>query len=200
MQFGLFFELSVPRPFTGDIERRVFENALEQARVADELGFDSLWVVEHHFLEEYSHCSAPEIFLTACAMQTKSIRLGHGAVVCVPEMNHPIRVAERAAMLDVLSGGRLARESGRSRLSYWKHRRRGGDSKARRSRPFADTRAQISREVRHLRWPFADTAHRPSWPKTAICGHGDSPRTVQRLPLAYATRTDAAAGGASRAS
>jgi alkanesulfonate monooxygenase SsuD/methylene tetrahydromethanopterin reductase-like flavin-dependent oxidoreductase (luciferase family) len=117
MQFGLFFELSVPRPFTGDVERRVFQNALEQARLADELGFDSLWVVEHHFLEEYSHCSAPEIFLTACAMQTKRIRLGHGAVVCVPEMNHPVRVAERAAMLDVLSGGRL--ELGTARSSTW---------------------------------------------------------------------------------
>jgi alkanesulfonate monooxygenase SsuD/methylene tetrahydromethanopterin reductase-like flavin-dependent oxidoreductase (luciferase family) len=117
MQFGIFFELSVPRPFTADAERRVFENALEQARVADELGFDSLWVVEHHFLTEYSHSSAPEIFLTACAMQTKRIRLGHGAVVCVPQINHPIRVAERAATLDVLSGGRL--EFGTARSSTW---------------------------------------------------------------------------------
>ena len=117
MQFGLFFELSVPRPFTGDAERRVFENALEQARVADELGFDGLWVVEHHFLEEYSHSSAPELFLTACAMQTRRIRLGHGAVVCVPQMNHPVRVAERAATLDILSGGRL--EFGTARSSTW---------------------------------------------------------------------------------
>jgi alkanesulfonate monooxygenase SsuD/methylene tetrahydromethanopterin reductase-like flavin-dependent oxidoreductase (luciferase family) len=117
MQFGLFFELSVPRPFRGDVERRVFENALEQARVADALGFDYLWVVEHHFLEEYSHCSAPEVFLTACAMQTTRIRLGHGAVVCVPQMNHPVRVAERAATLDILSGGRL--EVGTARSSTW---------------------------------------------------------------------------------
>src|SRR5215468_11853160 len=117
MDFGLFFELSVPRPFTGDIERRVYENALEQARVADTLGFSTLWAVEHHFLEEYSHCSAPEVFLTACAMQTRRIRLGHGAVVCVPQMNHPVRVAERAAMLDILSGGRL--EFGTARSSTW---------------------------------------------------------------------------------
>jgi alkanesulfonate monooxygenase SsuD/methylene tetrahydromethanopterin reductase-like flavin-dependent oxidoreductase (luciferase family) len=117
MQFGLFFELSVPRPFAGDGERRVYEHALEQARIADELGFDSLWAVEHHFLEEYSHCSAPEVFLTACAMQTRRIRLGHGAVVCVPEMNHPIRVAERAATLDIVSGGRL--EVGTARSSTW---------------------------------------------------------------------------------
>jgi len=52
----------------------VYLNALEQVRLADELGFDQVWAVEHHFLEEYSHCSAPEIFLTACAMQTKDIR------------------------------------------------------------------------------------------------------------------------------
>ena len=68
---------------------------------------DTVWAVEHHFLEEYSHCSAPELFLTAAAMQTQRIRVGHGAVVCVPEMNHPIRVAERAAVLDLLSDGRL---------------------------------------------------------------------------------------------
>ena len=117
MQFGIFFELSVPRPFTDGIERQVYENALEQARVADELGFDAVWAVEHHFLEEYSHCSAPEVFLAACAAQTLRIRIGHGAVVCVPEMNHPIRVAERAAALDIISNGRL--ELGTARSSTW---------------------------------------------------------------------------------
>jgi alkanesulfonate monooxygenase SsuD/methylene tetrahydromethanopterin reductase-like flavin-dependent oxidoreductase (luciferase family) len=83
-------------------------------RLADELGFDQVWAVEHHFLEEYSHCSAPELFLTACAMQTKNIRVGHGIVVCVPQFNHPIRVAERAAVLDILSSGRLELGTGRS--------------------------------------------------------------------------------------
>ena len=73
-----------------------------------------MWAVEHHFLEEYSHSSAPELFLTACAMQTKKIRVGHGIVVCVPQFNHPIRVAERAAVLDILSGGRLEFGTGRS--------------------------------------------------------------------------------------
>ena len=117
MKFGIFFELSVPRPFLPSNERLVYENALEQVRLADELGFSTAWAVEHHFLEEYSHCSAPELFLTACAMQTRNIRVGHGAVVCVPEMNHPIRVAERAAVLDLLSGGRL--EFGTARSSTW---------------------------------------------------------------------------------
>jgi alkanesulfonate monooxygenase SsuD/methylene tetrahydromethanopterin reductase-like flavin-dependent oxidoreductase (luciferase family) len=117
MKFGIFFELSVPRPLGVDLERQVIENSLEQARLADELGFHSVWAVEHHFLEEYSHCSAPELLLTAVAVQTKQIRVGHGAVVCVPEINHPIRVAERAAFLDILSGGRL--ELGTARSSTW---------------------------------------------------------------------------------
>ena len=115
MKFGIFFELSVPRPLTRQAEQQVYRNALEQARLADELDFSTIWAVEHHFLEEYSHCSAPELFLTAVATSTERIRVGHGAVVCVPEMNHPIRVAERAAVLDVLSGGRL--EFGTARAS-----------------------------------------------------------------------------------
>src|SRR3989441_9935223 len=114
MKFGIFYELSVPRPWERESERKVYMNALEQVRLADELGFDQVWAVEHHFLEEYSHCSAPEVFLTACAMQTKNIRVGHGIVVCVPEFNHPIRVAERAAVLDILSDGRLEFGTGRS--------------------------------------------------------------------------------------
>jgi alkanesulfonate monooxygenase SsuD/methylene tetrahydromethanopterin reductase-like flavin-dependent oxidoreductase (luciferase family) len=109
--------MSVPRPFGPGVEAQVFHNALEQARLADALGFDSVWAVEHHFLEEYSHCSAPEVVLSAVAAQTEHIRVGHGAVVCVPEMNHPIRVAERAATLDILSGGRL--EFGTARSSTW---------------------------------------------------------------------------------
>ena len=114
MNFGLFYELSVPRPWTRDSERIVYENALEQVRLADELGFDQVWAVEHHFLEEYSHCPAPELFLTACAMLTKRIRVGFGIVVCVPEFNHPIKIAERTAVLDILSKGRVEVGTGRS--------------------------------------------------------------------------------------
>ncbi len=114
MKFGLFYELSVPRPWTRESERTVYRNALEQVKLADELGFDYVWAVEHHFLEEYSHCPAPELFLTACAMTTKRIRVGHGIVVCVPEFNHPIKIAERTAVLDILSGGRLEVGTGRS--------------------------------------------------------------------------------------
>lgn len=114
MKFGIFYELSVPRPWGPESERTVYMNALEQVRLADELGFDQVWCVEHHFLEEYSHSSAPELFLTACAMQTQRIRIGHGIVVCVPQFNHPVRIAERTAVLDILSGGRLEVGTGRS--------------------------------------------------------------------------------------
>ncbi len=117
MKFGIFFEMSTPMPLRDGIEKQVYDNALEQARLADALGFDFVWAVEHHFLEEYSHCSAPEVVLTAVAAQTEQIRVGHGAVVCVPEMNHPIRVAERAATLDLISNGRL--ELGTARSSTW---------------------------------------------------------------------------------
>lgn len=114
VKFGIFYEISVPRPWTEGREKQVYDNCLEQVRVADEVGFDVVWAVEHHFLEEYSHCSAPELFLTACAMVTERIRVGHGIVVCVPQFNHPVRVAERTAVLDILSGGRLDVGTGRS--------------------------------------------------------------------------------------
>ncbi len=107
MKFGIFYALSVPKPWDRESERRVFQNALEQVELADQLGFDQVWAMEHHFLEEYSHCSAPEIFLTACAMRTQHIRIGHGVMLVLPPLNHPIRCAERAASLDIVSGGRL---------------------------------------------------------------------------------------------
>src|SRR3972149_9660088 len=78
MKFGIFHELSVAKPWHERSEYEVYHNALEQVELADELGFDQAWAVEHHFLEEYSHCSAPEVFLAAAAGRTKRIRLGHG--------------------------------------------------------------------------------------------------------------------------
>ena len=95
MKFGLFFEHQVPRPWAEGDEQRVFAEALEQIELADRLGFDCAWLVEHHFLEEYSHSSAPELFLAAASQRTSRIRLGHGIVHTVPAINHPARVAER---------------------------------------------------------------------------------------------------------
>src|SRR5437763_1865755 len=88
--------------------RRSFRrNALEQSELADRLGFDYVWEVEHHFLEEYAHSSAPEVFLAAASQRTKRIRLGHGIVALPPAYNHPARVAERIATLDLVSDGRV---------------------------------------------------------------------------------------------
>ncbi|MGH2725145.1 MAG: LLM class flavin-dependent oxidoreductase [Actinomycetota bacterium] len=107
MRFGLFYELQVPRPWDPGSEERVLREALEQVELADRLGIDSVWEVEHHFLEEYSHSSAPEVFLAAASQRTSRIRLGHGIVQLPPPFNHPVRVAERIATLDLISGGRV---------------------------------------------------------------------------------------------
>jgi alkanesulfonate monooxygenase SsuD/methylene tetrahydromethanopterin reductase-like flavin-dependent oxidoreductase (luciferase family) len=114
MKFGIFYEHSVLKPWDDGSEHRVFRQAVEQVVTADEVGFDQVWAVEHHFLEEYAHSSAPEVFLSYCAAKTKRIRLGHGIALMLPPVNHPARVAERAATLDLLSDGRLEFGTGRS--------------------------------------------------------------------------------------
>jgi len=114
MQFGIFYEHQLPRPWQENSEERLVREALEQVELADRLGIDYAWEVEHHFLEEYSHSSAPEVFLAACAARTKRIRLGHGIVLMPPSYNHPARVAERIAMLDLVSGGRVEFGTGES--------------------------------------------------------------------------------------
>ncbi len=96
MRFGVFYELQLPKPWGPDDEQRLFHEALDQVELADRLGFDYAWEVEHHFLEEYSHCSAPEVFLAAAAARTKRIRLGHGIRQVIPNYNHPARTAEGA--------------------------------------------------------------------------------------------------------
>ncbi len=106
MKFGMFYEHQCPQPWGEDSERRVIHEALEQVELGDKLGIDYVWEVEHHFLEEYSHSSAPEIFLAACSQRTQRIRLGHGIVLMPPKYNHPARVAERIATLDIVSNGR----------------------------------------------------------------------------------------------
>jgi alkanesulfonate monooxygenase SsuD/methylene tetrahydromethanopterin reductase-like flavin-dependent oxidoreductase (luciferase family) len=114
MKFGIFYEHQLPRPWTDDSEYETLQHALEQIEFADALGIDHVWEVEHHFLEEYSHSSAPEVFLAAVSQRTKNIRLGHGIVQTPPPFNHPARVAERIATLDLLSNGRVDFGSGES--------------------------------------------------------------------------------------
>src|SRR5678809_1526869 len=114
MRFGIFYEHQLPKPWNEGDEAKLFHEALEQVVLADRLGYDYAWEVEHHFLEEYSHSSAPEVFLAACAARTRRIRLGHGIVLMPPGYNHPARVAERIAMLDLVSGGRVEFGTGES--------------------------------------------------------------------------------------
>ena len=112
MQFSMIFEAQLLDP-TPENERRVMHECLEQALLAEEMGFDRVWAVEHHALRQYAHMSAPEIFLSHVSALTKRIRIGHG-VVCLPHRyNHPIRVAERVAMLDILSDGRVDMGAGK---------------------------------------------------------------------------------------
>ncbi len=105
MKFGIFYELQLPKPWAVDDEYNLLQHALDQIELADRLGYDYAWEVEHHFLEEYSHSSAPEVFLAAASQRTSRIRLGHGIVQLTT--NHPARVAERVSTLDLLSHGRV---------------------------------------------------------------------------------------------
>ncbi|MFQ5698320.1 MAG: LLM class flavin-dependent oxidoreductase [Myxococcota bacterium] len=105
MKFGIFYEHQLPRPWGPESEHRLLQDSLEQIELADRLGYDYAWEVEHHFLEEYSHSSAPEVFLGAASQRTRNIRLGHG-IIQLPT-NHPARVAERVATLDLVSNGRV---------------------------------------------------------------------------------------------
>ena len=114
MKFGIFYEHQLPRPWTRELEHKLFQDALDQVELADRLGIDYAWEVEHHFLEEYSHSSAPEVFLAACSQRTKNIRLGHGIVLMPPGYNHPAKVAERIATLDLVSNGRVEFGTGES--------------------------------------------------------------------------------------
>ena len=107
MKFGVFYELQLPKPWNKGDEHKLFHEALEQVVLADRLGFDHAWEVEHHFLEEYSHASAPEIFLSFAAAQTKNIRIGQGIRQVIPKYNHPARTAEVIATMDLLSNGRV---------------------------------------------------------------------------------------------
>src|SRR3712207_8168975 len=114
MRFGIFYEHQLPRPWGPDDEHRLLKDALEQVELADRLGIDHVWEVEHHFLEEYSHSSAPEVFLAAASQRTMRIRLGHGIVLMPPGYNAPARIAERIATLDLVSNGRVEFGTGES--------------------------------------------------------------------------------------
>jgi len=112
MKFSMIFEAQLADP-TPEREHQLIHDCIAQSVYAEEMGFDGIWAVEHHALKHYCHMSAPEVFLTAVAAKTSRIRIGHG-VVCMPfNYNFPTRVAERAAMLDIVSNGRVNLGAGR---------------------------------------------------------------------------------------
>ena len=114
MKVSLFYELPVPQPWDERSEYRAFNNVIEQAVLADKVGFQSIWTVEHHFLKEFSHCSNPEVLYGAIASRTNNIRLGYGVRLLPQPYNHPVRTAESVAVLDLISNGRVNFGTGRS--------------------------------------------------------------------------------------
>ncbi len=114
MKFGLMYEIQIPEPHYEGIEYERYKQVLAQVELADDVGFDYFWSVEHHFLREFSHCSAPEVLYGAISQRTRQIRIGHAVVLLPSQYNHPVRVAERAAVLDIVSDGRMDLGTGRS--------------------------------------------------------------------------------------
>jgi len=114
MRFALFYEIPVARPWGPDSERLAYQHTIEQALAGEQYGWDAFWTVEHHFLEEYSHCSNPEVLYGAIAAQTERMRLGFGVRLMPKPYNHPVRTAEAAAVLDLISNGRVDLGTGRS--------------------------------------------------------------------------------------
>ena len=114
MKFGLMYEIQVPEPHYDGIEQERYKQVMAQVELADEVGFAYFWTVEHHFLREFSHCSAPEVLYGALSQRTKRIRIGHAVALLPGQYNHPVRVAERAAVLDIVSDGRMDLGTGRS--------------------------------------------------------------------------------------
>jgi len=169
MRFSLLLELSLPRPWeAGDEQRRVAE-ALEQAALADRLGYDRVWVVERHFLEEASHTAAAATLLGAISQRTTTIRLGFGDLTLAPGSGHPARTAASAAMLDVLSGGRVdlavgAPDTATERDGFG---RRGPDA-------WAEGAGLVARMLEELPFAGAESAWGPLPSRTVV------PRPVQR--------------------
>lgn len=112
MQFGLLYEMQ--RPFQGtNIDwNTLYKETLAQCELADQMGFDNLWFVEHHFLTGFSGSPCPEVMFGALSQRTKRIRIGFG--VSILPYHHPVRVAERVAMVDQLTDGRVEVGTGRS--------------------------------------------------------------------------------------
>ncbi|WP_044187045.1 LLM class flavin-dependent oxidoreductase [Hyalangium minutum] len=121
MKIDMFCEMIKPKEFFGEgQEHTLFLETLAQAQLADELGYGCWWQVEHHAAPQFSYSSAPELMLTAIARSTRQMRVGHSAVLAPVRINHPLRIAERAAFLDHLSEGRLELGLARASVPEWR--------------------------------------------------------------------------------
>jgi alkanesulfonate monooxygenase SsuD/methylene tetrahydromethanopterin reductase-like flavin-dependent oxidoreductase (luciferase family) len=118
MILDIFSEMQKPE---GMPEPQVYAEALEQAKLADQSGFGCWWSVEHHGTGEFSYCSTPDLMLTAISQHTEQIHLGHSGVLAPFGIHHPMQIAERAAFLDILSGGRLELGLARSLPREWEN-------------------------------------------------------------------------------
>jgi alkanesulfonate monooxygenase SsuD/methylene tetrahydromethanopterin reductase-like flavin-dependent oxidoreductase (luciferase family) len=115
MDFGIFYEIQVDSPIKHrEREYQAFHDVMDQVVRAEEVGFTHFWTVEHHFQVGFAHASAPEVLYGAISQRTSKIRIGHAVVLLPFPYNHPIRIAERVATLDILSKGRVEVGTGRS--------------------------------------------------------------------------------------
>jgi alkanesulfonate monooxygenase SsuD/methylene tetrahydromethanopterin reductase-like flavin-dependent oxidoreductase (luciferase family) len=105
----------LPHPYgQRDAEQSIYAEGVEQIQLADRLGFNTVWVVEHHFRDGRSASPCSEAILGGLALSTKQIKLGFGVTLMPFGFIHPARVAEKVATVDVLSGGRVEWGTGRS--------------------------------------------------------------------------------------
>jgi alkanesulfonate monooxygenase SsuD/methylene tetrahydromethanopterin reductase-like flavin-dependent oxidoreductase (luciferase family) len=121
MDLSLLYEFDAPQPWAGEhpwaqraAEQKTYRESIEQIVLADKVGFDTVWCVEHHFRENRSHMPCNEVVLGALSQITRNIKLGFGVALMPHEFIHPARVAEKVATVDVLSGGRAVWGMGRS--------------------------------------------------------------------------------------
>jgi alkanesulfonate monooxygenase SsuD/methylene tetrahydromethanopterin reductase-like flavin-dependent oxidoreductase (luciferase family) len=114
VELGLIYEVQVPEWDSPEAVRKGFLDALDQIELGDQLGWTYVWAVEHHNLPGWSSSSAPEVFFGAISQRTTKIRIGHGIALLPRNFNHPFRVAERVATLDLISGGRVELGTGRA--------------------------------------------------------------------------------------
>src|SRR6266446_4098023 len=198
MQFGIFYEHQLPRPWQEDSEARLIREALAQVELADRLGIDYAWEVEHHFLEEYSHSSAPEVFLAACAARTERIRLGHGIVLMPPGYNHPARVAERIAMLDLVSGGRV--EFGTGESASRMELEGFGVSPTEKRAMWQEAAAQVALMLSQSPYPGYDGKYFKMPPRSSASAPSPSPSSTSRRRSAGSPTTTTPSSASARRS